>query len=129
MASGVEEVGNFLLEYVDSDRVAKFNSDLQHRNHKVIRYLEEHKAPAELINQAIEDAAQGNNAILTVYDEIRQSGVDYWVVPADVLELFLEAAGPRAQTLFIQLCQQYNAVTAEGKDYREKQGRQEKPPK
>ena len=127
MVSGAEEAGDFLLELMDSERVAQFNDDLQHRNYVVIHWLEEHGAPAELITQAKEDAAQGNNAILTVYDEIRLGGMDYRVVPAEVLEvldLFLTAAGSRARALFYQLCQEYSqsAITG-GKDYREKQGR------
>lgn len=104
MASGVKEAGDFLLDLMDSERVAGFNDDLQHRNLKVIRWLETHGAPAELITQAKEDAAQGNSAILVVYDEIRLTGTDYRVIPAEVLDLFLEAAGPRARALFIQLC-------------------------
>jgi len=125
MASGVKEAGDFLLDLMDSERVAGFNDDLQHRNIKVIRWLETHGAPAELIAQAKEDAAQGNSAILVVYDEIRLIGTDYRVIPAEVLDLFLEAAGPRARALFIQLCRQYpaNSVDTGGKDYREKQGR------
>lgn len=124
MVSGGEEVGDFLLNLMDSERVAQFNSDLQHRNFTVIGWLETHGAPAELIAQAKEDAAQGNNAILTVYDEIRLGGMDFRVVPGEVLDLFLEAAGRRAHALFNQMCQDYSysAITG-GKDYREKQGR------
>lgn len=109
MVSGGEEAGNFLLNLMDSDRVTQYNDNLQRRNLKVIRWLEEHNAPAELIIQAKEDAAQGNNAILTVYDEIRMGGIEYRVIPAEVLDLFLEAAGPRARALFIQMCQEYDA--------------------
>lgn len=125
MVSGVEEAGNFFLNLMDSERVAGYNSNLQKRNCKVIRWLEEHDAPAELIEQAKEDAAQGNNAILTVYDEIRLSGADYRVIPAEILDLFLEAAGPRARALFIQLCREYpvKSVDTGEKDYRESQGR------
>jgi len=124
MVSGAEEVGDFLLNVMNSERVAQFNSDLQHRNFKVIGWLETHGAPAELIAQAKEDAAQGNNAILTVYDEIRLGGMDFRVVPGEVLDLFLKAAGPRAQALFNQMCQDYSySATAGRKDYREKQGR------
>ncbi len=125
VVSGVEEVGGFLLDLMDSERVAEFNSNLQQRNFKVIRWLREHGAPQEMIGQAEEDAAQGNNAILTVYDEIRLRD-DYSVVPTELLELFLEAAGPRAQALFRQLCEEYSAEVkdAMGKDYREKPGRQ-----
>lgn len=124
MVSGAEEVGDFLLNLMDSERVAQFNSNLQHRNFVVIGWLEEHGAPAEMIAQAKEDAAQGNNAILTVYDEIRLGGMDYRVVPGEVLDLFLEAAGRKARALFIQLCQEYSqSAIMGGKDYREKQGR------
>lgn len=78
-----------------------------------------------MIRQAEGDAAQGNNAILTVYDEFRLRG-DYCVVPTELLELFLEAAGSRAQVLFRQLCEEYAAEVAgeRGKDRREKPGRQ-----
>jgi hypothetical protein len=69
--------------------------------------LEKHNAPTELIIQAKADAAQGNNAILTVYDEIRLSWGDCLVVPRNVLELVLVAAGPRALALFNQMCQEY----------------------
>ena len=123
--SGGEEAGNFLLNLMDSERVSQYNDNLQRRNFVVIRWLEEHGAPTEMVTQAKEDAAQGNNAILTVYDEIRMGGTRFRVIPEEVLELFLEAAGPRARALFIQLCQEYDAksVITGGKDYREKQGR------
>lgn len=123
MVSGGKEVGDFLLELMDSERVAQFNSDLQYRNFAVIAWLEQHGAPAEVIDQARDDASQGNNAILTVYDEIRLGCPDYRVVPGEVLDLFLRAAGPRATALFCQMCEEYShtAITG-GKDYREKQG-------
>lgn len=109
MVSGEKEAGDFLLDLMGSERVSQYNSDLQHRNMMVIRWLEEHGAPAEMIAQAKDDAAQGNHAILTLYDEIRLGGTELWVVPAEILELFLEAAGPRAVALFRQLCREYFA--------------------
>lgn len=120
-----EELGGFLENLMDSDRVAGYNDTLEHRNLKVIRYLEEHGAPEEMILQAREDAAAGNNAILTVVDEIRMMNTEYLVIPRWVLELFLEAAGPRATKLFILLCQEEyeRSLKPGGKDYREKQGR------
>lgn len=121
MVSGEKEVGAFLLDLMDSERVAKYNSDLQQRNMIVIRWLEMHDAPAEMIAQAKEDAAQGNHAILMLYDEIRLGGIELRVVPAEILGLFLEAAGPRAAALFRQLCQEYFAehTNTGGKDHRE----------
>ena len=107
MVSGAKDAGSFLLDLMDSDRLCQFNSNLQHRNFVVIDWLEKHNAPTELIIQAKEDAAQGNNAILTVFDEIRLSWGDYLVVPRNVLELVLVAAGPRALALFNQMCQEY----------------------
>ena len=121
MVSGEKEVGAFLLDLMDSERVSKYNSDLQHRNMMVIKWLEGHGAPAEMIAQAKEDAAQGNHGILTLYDEIRLGGTELRVVPAEVLELFLEAAGPRAAALFRRLCREYFAEHSNtgGKDHRE----------
>ena len=121
MVSGGTEAGNFILNLMDSDRVTKYNSDLQYRNLKVIKWLEEHGAPAEMIAQAKDDAAQGNNAILALYDEIRLGGIERWVVPAEILKLFFEVAGPKAEALFFQLCKEYceEFVRTGGKDYRE----------
>lgn len=121
MVSGEKEVGAFLLDLMDSERVSKYNSDLQQRNMMVINWLEGHGAPAEMIAQAKDDAAQGNNAILTLYDEIRLGGTELWVVPAEILGLFFEAAGPRAAALFSQLCREYFAehTNTGGKDHRE----------
>ena len=40
MVSGGKEVGDFLLDLMDSDRVSQYNSNLQHRNFVVIDWLE-----------------------------------------------------------------------------------------
>lgn len=130
MVLGGTEAGNFILELMDSDRVTKYNSDLQHRNFMVIKWLEEHGAPTEMVAQARDDAAQGNNAILTLYDEIRLGGIERSVIPTEALELFFEVAGPKASALFNQLCEEYlgDSVHVGGKDCREQRGRQEKPP-
>ena len=120
-----EEVGGFLERLMDSERVAGYNDNLQHRNMAVIRWLRAHDAPEELIQQALYDSAAGNNAILTVIDEIRLMGTELVVIPKDILELFLEAAGPQATRLFVHLCQEQRERSMQpgGKDYREKQGR------
>lgn len=67
MVSGVEEVGDFLLNVMNSERVAQFNSDLQHRNFKVIGWLETHGAPAELIIVNYESAWRMEKELLA-YD-------------------------------------------------------------
>lgn len=72
----------------------------------MISWLEDHDAPEELIMEAKEDNAAGNNAILTVIEEIRAMAVEYKAVPAPALELLLRAAGPQAAMLFVNLCQE-----------------------
>lgn len=107
MVPGIEKAGDFYLKQMDSDRVSEYNHRLQQHNFAVIRWLEEQEAPQELIIQAIEDAAQGNNAILSVYDEIVMGGKDYVVIPAKAMKQLLETMDPLARALFIQLCKEY----------------------
>lgn len=120
MGLGNRELGEYLMNLMDSDRVSQYNSDLEHRNMAVIRWLEEHDAPAEMIEQANEDEAQGINAILNLVDEIRLGGVELLVFPAEVVKLLLTALGPVATAYLIQLCNEYEDQAGEnGKDYRE----------
>ena len=114
-------VDDFISELMDSERVAGFNSDLQHRNQIVIRWLINHGAPAELIEEAKELEAQGNAAIMAVIDEIRLCGGKLCVVPEELLRLLLEAAGPRATAVFLQTYRDYfkNLLENWGNNHRE----------
>jgi len=122
----VEEVGGFLLRMQDSQRIVEYNASLQERSIKVINWLKHSGAPAEMVEEAIADNAAGNNAIITVIREIRATLPEMVVIPRDLLELILEAAGPQAAMLFCQICEEETGYSPRrgGKDYREKQGRQ-----
>ncbi len=107
MGLGNRELGEYLMNLIDSDRVSRYNSNLEYRNMAVIRWLAENDAPEELIEQAKKDEAQGINAILNVVDEIRMCGVELVVVPAEVVKLIPAALGPVASAYLIQLCEEY----------------------
>ncbi len=48
----VKELGGFLIQLMDAEKVADYNDNLQERSFRVIRWLEDHDAPEELIMEA-----------------------------------------------------------------------------
>ena len=119
------EIGDFLIERLDTNgKTADYCESLQKRNQKLINALVAMHAPEELIEQAREDEAQGTNAILTVIDEIRMQG-EFYVIPEYILNIILEAMGPRATMMLSDLCREYENHTYGPRDIVEPEGRRE----
>lgn len=116
MGSNNREIGNYLMNLMDSSAISRSNSDLRNRNIALIRWLEEHDAPAELIEQCKFDDAQGYNVVLDIVEELHMRGTELLVIPAEVVELLLDSLGPVTSAYLIQLCDECDRPAGES-DY------------